>query len=397
MSVGRWTERQTANSGVVRKMFEEGRKLRAEFGDDQVFDLSLGQPLDEPPAAVRAALQKVAAMRGRARFGYLPSLGLPLARERAAADVDDARITAECVCITAGAGGALMVAIRTFVDQGDEVLAITPFFGEYSLYVEAIGATFVPVTSDDSGGVDAEAVAAALTPRTRAIILNTPNNPSGHIITSTELDNLAAVLRAHEAATGRQVIVLVDEVYHKLCYDGAAAPNALAAYDGTVLARSYSKDFGIAGERIGFLALHPSLATPDTMAGLGTCQRALGFVHASSTMQHMLAELDDWTVDLPLHQRRRDHAVACATAAALELVPPMGGLYLWVRSPWPDTQMFVDALKARRVLTVPGAAFGLSTHIRMCFTAPESAVTQALAIAGAVAQRVPADVATPAN
>ena len=270
MSVGRWTERQTANSGVVRRMFEEGRKLRAEFGDDNVYDLSLGQPLDEPPEAVRSAIQKAAAMRGRARFGYLPSLGLPAARERAAADVDDDRVTADNICITAGAGGALMVAIRTFVDDGDEVLAVAPYFGEYSLYVEAIGATFRAITTDSRGSVDAAAIAAALTPRTRAIILNSPNNPSGHIISETELRDLATVLESHRSATGRQIIVLLDEVYHKLVYDGATTPNALAAYDGTVLARSYSKDFGIAGERIGYLTLHPSLASPETLAGLST-------------------------------------------------------------------------------------------------------------------------------
>ena len=384
MIVGRWAERQTARSGVVRRMFEEGRRLRAMHGDANVFDLSLGQPLDEPPAAVRAALQRVAAHRGRARFGYLPTLGLPAARERAAADVADERVTADCICITAGAGGALMVAIRTFVDAGDEVLGITPFFGEYPLYVEAIGATFVPVAANAEGMIDSVALSGALNPRTRAIILNTPNNPGGHTISAAEFAALATVLREHHRHTGREIIVMVDEVYHRLVYDGAVAPNALAAYGATVLARSYSKDFGVAGERIGYLAVHPDIAGPETMAAIGTCQRGLGFVHASSTMQHMLADLDDWTVDLPLHQRRRDHAVACARAAGLELIAPMGGLYLWVRSPWEDTESYVTALRERHVLTAQGAAFGVPTHLRLCFTASENAVESACAIAGEV-------------
>lgn len=277
-----------------------------------------------------------------------------------------------------------MVALRTFCDAGDEVLGSIPFFGEYPLYCEAIGTRFVPVASASEGSLDLDAIAGALSERTRAMLLNTPNNPSGRVTSIDELRGLGDILRTHQVRTGRTVILVLDEVYHRLVYDGDAQPDAFAAYESTVLCRSFSKDLGLAGERIGYLAVHPSLAGVEMERALATCQRALGFVNAPATMQRMLVELPNWTTDLGAHQERRDHAVTHARAAGLDLVTPRGGLYLWVRSPWDDGMAFVEALAKRHVLTAPGIAFGMPDHLRICFTAPRAAIERGMAEAGAL-------------
>jgi len=377
--LSRWARSQLEAGSWVRRMFAEGQRLRALHGDDAVFDLALGQPLGEPSPAVREALQRAAAERGPRRFGYMPNLGYPEVRERAAEDVAFPGVTADCVAMTSGAGAALSLALRAFVDPGDEVIGLIPYFGEYRAYCAAVGARLVPVPCHEDMALDVAAVEAALNEHTSALILNTPNNPSGHVTSEDELLQLAEVLREHRRTTGREVVLVVDAVYRRLAYAPARDLNPLAYYDATVLARSFSKDLGLAGERIGYLALHPSLADRDTMRGLEVCQRALGFVNAPATLQRMLLHLDSWEVDVAPFRARRDHAVQCAQDAGLDLVVPDGGLYLWIRSPWDDGLAFTQALAEQRVIVAPGIAFGAGDRFRICFTAPRDALETAMA------------------
>jgi len=376
-----WAHAQVEAGGWVRRMFAEGQRLRALYGDDAVCDLALGQPLGEPSPAVREALQRAASERGAARFGYMPNLGYPELRERAARDVGFPGVTADSVAITGGAGAAISLALRTFVDAGDEVIGFVPYFGEYRAYCAAAGARFVPVpcASDGDMSIDFDAFVSALSERTAAVLLNTPNNPSGHVTAERELRTLAMLLDAHRARTGRQVVLIVDAVYRHLLYPPAQHVEAMRHYDATVLARSFSKDLGLAGERIGYLALHPALSDAQTVRALEVGQRALGFVNAPATMQRTLLHLDSWDVDVAPFQERRDHALRCAREAGLDAVEPQGGLYLWIRCPWPDGLAFAQALAEKLVIVAPGIAFGAADRFRVCFTAPRDALEQAMA------------------
>lgn len=379
--LSRWTEAQLEAGSWVRRMFTEGERLRALHGPDSVADLALGQPLGEPPATVRAAIAAAAAERGAGRFGYMPNLGFPEARERVAADVGMG-VDAGCVALTGGAGAAICLALRAFVDPGDEVVGIAPYFGEYRAYTASVGATWIPVAAADDFGIDLEAVERVLGPRTSALILNSPCNPSGHVATCDELRGLAAVLERHRRRHGRSVVLIVDEVYHRLVYPPAHHVHPFAAYPATAIARSFSKDLGLAGERIGYLALHPELASAEVMRGLELCQRALGFVNAPATMQRMLVHLPSLDVDLAPYLERRDLTVALAAEAGLEIAEPQGGLYAWVRVQGEDSLALAGALARRRVLVAPGIAFGSPGWLRICFTAPVAALERGIRVIG---------------
>ena len=375
MSLGRWAEKHAAGGGWVRRMFGEGVRLRAAHGADAVADLSLGQPLAEPSAAVRSALAQAAAERGRERFGYLPHLGAADTRERVAAELGGGSATGDAVVITAGAANALILALRAFAGSGDEVVGVVPFFAEYSLYCRVIGARFQAVAGGPSGALDLEAIAGRLGAGTRALILNSPNNPSGRVITDAEYAELATLLELHRRTTGVTVLVLVDAVYERLVYTAAPPGRVFDHWEHSAVAHSFSKDLGLAGERIGYLALHPTLATPATLAALAVCQRALGFVNASATMQRMLVHLTDWGVDVEAHRTLRDLAVRRVREAGLTVRAPDGGLYLWVEAPDGDALAYVEELAASHlVLTVPGVAFGMPDHLRLCIAAGAPAI-----------------------
>jgi aspartate aminotransferase len=377
MTISRWSRAQLQDGGWIRRMFMEGERLRAEFGESTVSDLSIGQPLEAPEMIVEA-FAAASRERFRGRFGYMPNLGYPDVRERAAEDVDFPGITSDSIAMTAGAACAITTAIRTFVDPGDDVIGVAPYFPEFRLYCETASARFVPVPTGPDLRLDLDGIAAALSSHTAAVMVNSPCNPSGHVLDGGELSGLAAVLEAHNRKHDRKVLLIVDEVYRKLTYAPHKRVEPFAVYENTVLARSFSKDLGIAGERIGYLVLHPSLANAESHRGLAQALRALGFVNAPATAQRALLHLDSWEINPTPYLERRDLVMDRVRADGLDAAEPQGGLYLWLRSPWTDTLQLIDALAARRVLLTPGIAFGVPSHIRLCFSAPRAKLTMAM-------------------
>jgi aspartate aminotransferase len=384
MTLSRWSRAQLQDGGWIRRMFMEGVRLRAEHGDDAVADLSLGQPLDADDH-VAAAFRAASDDRFPGRFGYMPNLGYPEVRERAAEDVDFAGITAGCVAMTPGAAAAICIAIRTFVDPGDDIVGVAPYFPEFRLYCETAGARFVPVAVRDDLRLDLDGIAAALSSRTTAVLLNSPSNPSGHVLDEDELRGLASLLGRHNAKHDRPVLLIVDEVYRRLIFPPHRRVEPLSAYDHTVLARSFSKDLGVAGERIGYLVLHPSLVSPDVHLGLAQAMRALGFVNAPATAQRALLQLPSWDADLAPYLQRRNLVMDRARQIGIDAAVPQGGLYQWLRSPWPDTLAFIDELAQRRVLLTPGVAFGIPTHVRLCYSADPGKLEMAFDVIAAAA------------
>jgi aspartate aminotransferase len=390
VTISRWSRAQLQDGGWIRRMFMEGERLRAEFGESTVADLSIGQPLEAPEAIVEA-FAAASRERFRGRFGYMPNLGYVDVRERAAEDVDFPGITVDSIAMTAGAASAITTAIRTFVDPGDDVIGVAPYFPEFRLYCETASARFVPVPTGPDLRLDLDAIGAALSGHTAAVIVNSPSNPSGHVLDGGELAGLAAVLDAHNRRQDRKVLLIVDEVYRRLIYPPHKRAEPLAAYEHTVLARSFSKDLGIAGERIGYLVLHPSLVNAETHRGLAQALRALGFVNAPATAQRALLHLDSWEINPIPYRERRDIVMDRVRADGLDAAEPQGGLYLWLRSPWPDALRLIDALAARRVLLTPGIAFGVPSHLRLCFSAPRPKLTMAMdALAELALEPIPA-------
>ena len=351
----------------------------------KIAEVALGQPLGQPPAAVLDALSRAVAERWPGRFAYMPNLGYPDLRARAALECGIPGLGGDCVAITAGASGALTVALRVFADPGMEALATSPLFPEYALYCRAAGVRLVVAPSRPDFSPDLGAIERALTARTRVLFLNTPCNPTGRVLSDAELRGLAELLERHARRSGRHVVVLADEVYRKLVYPGRRVASALAHYPATAVARSFSKDLGLAGERIGYLALHPELAGTAAMAGVKFAQRAGGFVNASATMQRMLMLLDSWEVDTSEHLRRRDQAVGRCRSVGLEVTPPDAGLYLFLRIPAADPDAFVAALNDRDVFVAPGRGFGVLDHVRICFASPIEAVERAIDVMGELA------------
>jgi aspartate aminotransferase len=384
--LSQWAAEGSGATSWIRDAYDAAlSRRRRGWVAEEVAEVALGQPLGQPPAAVLDALSRAVAERWPGRFAYMPNLGYPELRERAALECGLPGLGADCVAVTAGASGALTLALRVFADPGMEALAISPVFPEYGLYCRAAGVRLVPVPPGPGFSLDVAAVERALTTRTRVLFLNTPNNPTGRVLSSPELAALAEVLEEHARRTGGRVVILADEVYRKLVYAGEPAPTALSHYPATAVARSFSKDLGLAGERIGYLALHPDLGGADAMAAVKFAQRSGGFVNASATMQRMLLFLDSWEVDTSEHLRRRDRAVEHCRAAGLEVEPPDAGLYLFFRVPAPDPDAYFAALGGRGVFVAPGRAFGVPDHVRICFASPIEAVDRAISVMGELA------------
>jgi aspartate aminotransferase len=367
-----WVQDEATTGGWIRRMFSEGQRLRALYGDDAVADLSIGQPL-RPGEAVHEAFARAATDRRQGRFAYLPNSGLPELRERCAqavgGGIDAASVTATC-----GAAGAICLALHALVPAGSEVLCSAPYFPEFPLYATTSGSRMAAVPSLPDGGLNVDGFAAAITANTRAVIINSPCNPSGHVVTLGEWEALTTVLMSQ----AHPPLLIVDEVYVQFHYDAHVRVDPFERYENAVLARSFSKDIGIAGERIGYLVLHPSLTSAETQRGLEACMRALGFVNAPATAQIAMVELESWAIDLAPYKRRRNIIVSGLRDAGLDALEPGGSIYAWIRSPWPDTIAFVEELAKKRVLVTPGVTFGVPDYVRGCFSVTSHALELAV-------------------
>jgi aspartate aminotransferase len=364
-------------------MFSEGQRLRALHGDDAIADLSIGQPL-RPGEAVHEAFARAAADRRPGRFAYMPNSGMPELRERCAHGVGSGTDAAS-ITVTCGAAGAICLALHAFAPEGSDVVFSTPYFPEFPLYAKTNGCRFVAVPSLPGGGLNVEGFAAAITENTSAVIVNSPCNPSGHVITTDEWSAVTALLRSQS----QPPLLIVDEVYMQFHYDGRSRVDPFEHYENTALARSFSKDIGIAGERIGYLVLHPSITSAETERGLEACMRALGFVSAPATAQLAITELESWTIDISPYAKRRDLLVPGLRDAGVEVLDPGGAIYAWIHSPWPNTIAFVEELTKRKVLVTPGVAFGVFDYVRACFSVTPRAIELAVQAFAEVAAAAP--------
>ncbi len=384
--ISTWMEQ----SSWIRRMFEEGNRLRAELGTDNVFDLSLGNPVVEPPPELAHALAELVRAPGAGHHRYMPNAGYRETRAAVARALSRASghgFDPDQVVMTVGAGGGLNVVLKTILDPGDEVVLVRPYFPEYVFYVDNHGGTTVLADCRPRDfGLDLGAIRAALTPRTRALILNSPNNPAGNVYAAADVDALGELLRAHARATGRVIYLVGDEPYRKLVYDGARVPWIFGAYDQSVLVTSHSKDLALPGERIGYIAVGPRcVGIPTIVAGLTFATRTLGFVNAPALMQRLVAGLQDVTIDLEGYRQKRDALVQALVTHGYDVVPPAGAFYMFPRALGDDDVAFVRALVRHRVLAVPGSGFGMPGYFRLSYAVDDRTIDGAIRGLAAVA------------
>jgi len=365
----------------IRRMFEEGAELKAKLGPEKVFDFTLGNPDLEPPARFQEELLAAVQDRRPGLHAYMPNAGLTPTRQAVAAHlsrVHHLEFRTDDIVITCGAAGAINVILKTLLDPGDEVVVLAPFFPEYLFYVDNHGGAAVVVQTDAAFQPDLKALERALSPRTRAVIVNSPNNPTGQVYEAAALKELGRFLSHHAGRHGRPVYLVADEPYRRLVYDDLSLPSIFAAYPNTLLATSFSKDLSIPGERLGYAAVSPRAAgRGELFAGLVLANRILGFVNAPALMQRVVAGLTEVAVDLAPYARRRDLFCEVLTQAGYELIKPQGAFYVFPQAPGGDDLALVARLKEENILGVPGRGFGRAGHFRLAFCVPEAVIEAA--------------------
>ncbi len=366
----------------IRKMFEEGAKLKKERGEENVFDFTLGNPTIEPPAALHERLKELASNPLPGMHRYMNNAGYDETRAAIAARLaaDSGKpVGKEHVIMTCGAGGALNVVLKTILNPGEEIIILTPFFVEYKFYIDNHGGVPVEVSCDlETFQPDLDAIGAAIGDKTRGIIINSPNNPTGVIYPPETLEALGRLLEEKERQFGRQIYVISDEPYARLAYD-MAVPPVFASIRNAVIVTSHSKDLALPGERIGYLAANPEMEEARLfIEGAIFCNRVLGFVNAPALMQRLVAELQNESVDVGIYRKKRDLLYDRLTALGFRTVKPEGGFYFFPRSPTVDDVAFVSKAQEFGLLLVPGAGFGAPGFFRIAYCIDDDVIARSL-------------------
>jgi aspartate aminotransferase len=367
---------RVAAFAVVKDMFEEGRRLKAEFGADHVYDFSLGNPDAPPPAELRRALREIAAAEAL-DHGYAPVTGHLHVRQALARRLEREHglaIPADLILMTVGAAGALNDILRALMDPGEEFVTPAPYFLGYESYAFLADAALIAAPTDPRFHLDVAAIDKALTFKTRVILINSPNNPSGAVYTAAELSDLSELLHRASARFGKRIYLLADEPYRRIAYD-VEVPSVFAAYPHSIVVNSFSKELSLAGERIGYLAVHPEAEDAAQILAAAAAVNSASVVNAPSLFQQVAARVLGAGVDVSAYRRRRDLMAGVLEDAGYEFTLPEGAFYLFPKSPIADDVRFTQLLKAERVLVSPGRAFGAPGYFRISYAVPEAIIT----------------------
>ncbi len=364
-------------------MFETGMELKQRIGADRVFDFSLGNPDVPPPAAAGAVLRRLADRVVQPMgVGYVPNAGIPslraaLARKLAAEQ--QLPLEARHVIVTCGAAGALNAFFRAVIEPGDEVVCPAPYFVEYGFYCGHFGGVLKPVPSiPPAFALDLTGLEKAIGPKTRVILINSPNNPAGCVYDAATLQALGALLARHNAGRSRPIFLVSDEPYRFLAYDGVVVPPVLPLSPYAVVVGSFSKSLSLAGERVGYFAAHPAMPDGEVLLNaVAMTNRTLGFVNAPVLGQAMAEALLDEGVDLSVYDRRRQAMARVLTEAGITFAMPRGAFYFFPAAPGGDDQAFVQRLLTENILAVPGRGFGFPGFFRLTFCVDERTINAA--------------------
>jgi aspartate aminotransferase len=372
-----------SKSSWIRKMFEEGERLRQEFGADKIYDFTLGNPDVEPPAAFQRELLELAQNPLPGMHRYMNNAGYAETRSAVAAKLakdSGLPVCPEHVIMTCGAGGALNVVLKTILNPGEEVIILAPFFVEYKFYIDNHGGVPVEVWTDhETFQLDIEAISKAITAKTRAILICSPNNPTGVIYPAESLRQLGDVLKKIHRDNGHLIYVISDEPYARIAFDGKHVPNIFPLVESSIIVTSHSKDLALPGERIGYLAANPRMDTAlQFMEGAVFSNRVLGFVNAPALMQRLVAKLQDESVDVAEYQAKRDLLVSELSKMGFSMVKPDGAFYLFPKSPIANDVEFVKLAQKHHILLVPGAGFGAPGFFRIAYCVDKKMIKRSI-------------------
>lgn len=382
MTISKNIETIITKSSWIRKMFEEGARLKAEHGAENVYDFSLGNPNLEPPEKFKTVLKDTVNSGAAGVHRYMPNTGYPHVRQAVADSVSkeqQAPISGEEIIMTCGAAGALNVILKAILDPGDEIITPAPYFVEYDFYADNHGGILKTASTQPDFSLDIEAVSAAISDKTKAVLINSPNNPTGQIYSEESLNKLGELLKEKGAQMKRTLYLISDEPYRKIVYDGVQVPSIFNCYSESIIATSYSKAISIPGERIGFIAVNPRATyKKDLLAGMGLANRILGFVSAPALMQRVIASVQGVGVDISAYARKRELLCDGLAARGYTFVKPPGAFYLFAQTPIPDDVKFVQALQEELILAVPGSGFGGPGHFRIAFCVEDETIKNAM-------------------
>ncbi len=369
------------NSSMIRKMFEEGEKLSKLYGEENVFDFSIGNPYKEPPVAVKNRIKQLVDEPGIHR--YMPNAGFPDVREKIANHVSktlDFDLSFKNIIMSSGAAGGLNVVFKSLLNEGEEVITFAPYFVEYGFYAKNHGGILKVIdTTDNDFMPDKNKLKEALTDKTKIVLINSPNNPSGALYTRETLRGLAEVLEEFEKTTGNKVFLVSDEPYAEIVYDGHEVPNILGVYKNSIIVTSFSKSLGLAGQRIGYVAVNPNIEDVDLLMDIMTFStRTLGFVSASALWQKAVGDCIDELVDIEDYKEKRDILCNHLSSLGFEVRKPEGTFYLFPKSPLEDDNEFVKLALKHNILVVPGSGFGVPGYFRVSYCVPTEKVNKSL-------------------
>ncbi|WP_052222246.1 pyridoxal phosphate-dependent aminotransferase [Clostridium homopropionicum] len=361
-----------SNSSWIRQMFEQGAKLAEQFGAENVYDYSLGNPYAEPPAEVIESLRKHILSGEEGLHKYMNNAGYPEVRQKIAdllQKESDVQLTSNNVVMTVGAAGGLNVVLKSLLNPGEEVIVFAPYFVEYNSYADNSGGKTVVVPPDTTNfEPDLAAFEKSINSKTKAIIINNPNNPTGVIYKEETLKKINAIITEKEKALSISIYTISDEPYNKIVYDNAKVPNILSIFKNAIIVNSFSKSLGLAGERIGYIAASSNIDDVDTLINALTfCNRTLGFVNAPGLFQKVVADALEAKVDVSGYEKRRNFLYENLTRIGFQCVKPEGAFYLFPKALIDDDVEFVNRAMKYNLLLVPGSGFGCPGYFRMSY------------------------------
>ncbi len=367
----------------IRKMFEEGAILKQRYGDENVFDVSIGNPVMEPPPEFVQELKRLAADPLSGMHRYMENAGYSETRAAVAAQLSletGSKFSVNDIVMSCGAAGALNVVLKTILNPGDEVIVFAPYFMEFGNYIDNHGGVTRVLPTDERFIPKLDALEAAITAKTRCVIINSPNNPTGVVYGEELIHQLGNLLRRKEAQYGTQIFLISDEAYRKIIYDGLKYPPVFHYHLHSIIVASHSKDLALPGERIGYIALRPECSQREELInGFIFCTRILGYVNAPALMQRAVCKLQDVTVSVAEYQKKRDFLYSHLVEMGYSLVKPQGAFYMFPKSPVEDDVAFVEELRQWNVLTVPGRGFGSPGYFRVSYCVEDRTLEGSLA------------------